>query len=294
MIPSEVFAKMPKSIISKSLFVTIEREKLFPLNFANNLRGKFRRAHFTIYKIGGKPGISCVCGIKRKFRTVGDEMADNLQPIMSYLDSNKKCHITDLMRHFRALCRNDEKISVKHENQGVYTESGVTHSATVPENKEDGSNNESVGEEHEAIVKTGDEKSDEANVETAQSDSNERSEKNAVSISESNINNSDVDSGKVCKSRSSPLTMDEVLSGLHWLIQEGYVAEFEDGTLLSTEFMPKPSNKGSVQDGVANDNGTDGNSPDDSVLQKEEAVDGIMQNDTESLASESEENKSES
>ena len=294
-VPGEVFAKMPKGIISKSLFVTIEREKLFPLNFANNLRGKFRRAHFTIYKIGGKPGISCVCGIKRKFRTVGDEMADNLQPIMSYLDSNKKCHITDLMRHFRKICGNGEKTSVKHENQDVYTENGVTPSVTESENKEEGSNNESVGEEHEAIGQIGDEKSDEANVETAQSDSSERSENNAVSISESNTNNSDVDSGKVCKSGSSQLTMDEVLSGLHWLIQEGYVAEFEDGTLLSTEFMPKPSNKCSVQDVAVNDEGADGNSSDDSALQKEdENVDGVTQSGTESLASESEENKSES
>ena len=89
--------------------------------------------------------------------------------------------------------------------------------------------------------------------------------------------------------------MDEVLSGLHWLIQEGYVAEFEDGTLLSTEFMPKPSNKCSVQDVAVNDEGADGNSSDDSALQKEdENVDGVTQSGTESLASESEENKSES
>ena len=91
------------------------------------------------------------------------------------------------------------------------------------------------------------------------------------------------------------MTMDEVLSGLHWLIQEGYVAEFEDGTLLSTEFMPKPSNKCSVQDVAVNNEGPDDNSPDNSVLRKkDESVDGTTQNDTESLASEPEANKSES
>lgn len=291
-IPGEVFANMPKGIISKSLFVTIEREKLFPLNFANNLRGKFRRAHFTIYKIGGKPGISYVCGIKRKFRIVGDEMADNLQPIISYLDSNKKCHITDLMRYFRTLCGNGEKISVKHENQDVHTEGGVTPPVTESENREGSLNNESFGEEQEAIDQNVDEKPDEANVEAAKDDSIERSEYNVSSTSESGADNNDTDSGKACKSGSSPLAMDEVLSGLHWLIQEGYVAEFEDGTLLSTEFMPKPSNNGSIKDGSVNDEGADNNNPDNSALQKED--ESVAQSDTESLASESEANKIES
>ena len=180
----------------------------------------------------------------------------------------------------------------EHENSDANTKNDVAHFSTESWNKEEGYNNESVGKEREAVDQNVDEKSDGENVEIDQSDSIERSENNAVPISESNFNNSDVDSGKVCKSGSGPLTMDEVLSWLHWLIQEGYVAEFEDGTLLSTEFMPKPPNKGSVQDGAVNDEGADSNSPDNLVSQKED--ENVTQSNTEPLASDPEENNNKS
>jgi hypothetical protein len=174
-ISGETFAKMPRTSLSKSIFVTIEREKAFPLKFSNNFRGRLRRAGFTIYKIRGKSGISYISGIKRKFRTEGDVFADDIQKIISCIDANPKISIASLYL------------------QCVSSPAGAAISADekLPE----------------SAAKFRNEPADVANF-----------------LSEE-VHSGDTEQQKF-------------LRNLHWLIREGYIAEFENGTLISTEIMP--------------------------------------------------------
>ena len=86
---------MPRGIIRKSLFAVWGKEKTFPLNLANNLRGKLKKANLFMYKIGAK-GISYVCGVKRKFRNAGDVFDEKLQTIVDCIDSNQGVKLADL------------------------------------------------------------------------------------------------------------------------------------------------------------------------------------------------------
>lgn len=89
-ITGAAFQDMPKGLLSKSIFTLLLREKKFPLNFANNLRGKLRRARFTIYKVTlGKSKIACTCAVKRKFRSIDDTFEENIQTIIDFIDTHK-------------------------------------------------------------------------------------------------------------------------------------------------------------------------------------------------------------
>lgn len=93
------FMNMPRGVLSKSIFTLLMREKKFPLKFSNNLRGKLRRAHFTIYKVQSeksKTKIACICAVKRKFRSTEDKFEDGIQKIIDFIDAHQGVKISDL------------------------------------------------------------------------------------------------------------------------------------------------------------------------------------------------------
>ncbi|MEO6567601.1 MAG: hypothetical protein ABIO94_02460, partial [Opitutaceae bacterium] len=65
----------------------LERQRRFPLDTANALRGRLRREHFTIFKKGSK-GVSYVCAVKRKFRIPGQTFADSIGNLISFIENN--------------------------------------------------------------------------------------------------------------------------------------------------------------------------------------------------------------
>ncbi|MEO7413781.1 MAG: hypothetical protein ABIZ81_10515 [Opitutaceae bacterium] len=65
----------------------LERQRRFPLDTANALRGRLRREHFTIFKKGSK-GVSYVCAVKRKFRVPGQTFADSIGNLISFVENN--------------------------------------------------------------------------------------------------------------------------------------------------------------------------------------------------------------
>ncbi|MDE6432241.1 MAG: hypothetical protein K2L13_02490 [Opitutales bacterium] len=93
------FMSMPRGILSKSIFSLLMQEKRFPLGFSNNLRGKLRRAHFTIYKVqSGKSKIACICAVRRKFRAVDDKFEGEIQVIIDYIDNHPNVKISELYK----------------------------------------------------------------------------------------------------------------------------------------------------------------------------------------------------
>jgi hypothetical protein len=179
-VAGETFARMPRNLLSKSIFVLVGREKSFPLNFANNLRGRLGRSGFAIYKIGSKPGISYVSGIRRKFRQPGDTFTDDIQKIIAIIDANPKISITSLCLQYTQGCAGNLSDGVEKESIQV-----PQAPASIPQEPSNGMESAAVSPLNSAKESVG----------------------------------------------------QEFFKNLHWLIREGYVIEFEDGALVSTEII---------------------------------------------------------
>jgi hypothetical protein len=80
-------ALMPDGEIRNAIEGALERQRRFPLDTANALRGRLRREHFTIFKKGSK-GVSYVCAVKRKFRVPGQVFSENIGNLISFIEAH--------------------------------------------------------------------------------------------------------------------------------------------------------------------------------------------------------------
>ena len=90
---------MPPGEIRHAIEGALERQRRFPLDTANALRGRLRREHFTIFKKGSK-GVSYVCAVKRKFRVPGQTFADSIGALISYIEKNPMVRASELAPKF--------------------------------------------------------------------------------------------------------------------------------------------------------------------------------------------------
>ena len=79
--------RMPMGRIRRNMEEAIRKEKRFPIETANNMRGKLRRSGFAVYKRGSK-GYAFVSLIKRKFLTEGETLAERPQKIFDFVLMN--------------------------------------------------------------------------------------------------------------------------------------------------------------------------------------------------------------
>ena len=78
---------MPRGEILAAIEGAYERQLRFPLDTANQLRGRLRREHFTIFKKGSK-GVSYVCAVKRKFRVTGQVFGESIGSLISFIEEH--------------------------------------------------------------------------------------------------------------------------------------------------------------------------------------------------------------
>ncbi|MSU24722.1 MAG: hypothetical protein EXS32_12985 [Opitutus sp.] len=90
---------MPPGEIRRAVEGALERQRKFPLDTANALRGRLRREHFTIFKKGSK-GVSYVCAVKRKFRVPDQTFADSIGALISFIEANPMMRASELPRKF--------------------------------------------------------------------------------------------------------------------------------------------------------------------------------------------------
>jgi len=91
--------KLPRGALRDSIFGWREQQQRFPLETANNLRGRLRRMHFTIYKRGSK-GASYVCAVKRKFRNPQTRLAESLQELIDFIEKHANINVSELPEQF--------------------------------------------------------------------------------------------------------------------------------------------------------------------------------------------------
>jgi hypothetical protein len=86
---------LPPGEIRRAIEGQIERQRRFPLDTANALRGRLRREGFTIFKKGSK-GISYVCAVKRRFRVPGQSFAESIGSLIGFIETNPMISMRDL------------------------------------------------------------------------------------------------------------------------------------------------------------------------------------------------------
>jgi len=90
---------MPVGEIRRAIEGALERQRRFPLDTANALRGRLRREHFTIFKKGSK-GVSYVCAVKRKFRVPGQTFADSISALITFIEAHPMVRASELAAKF--------------------------------------------------------------------------------------------------------------------------------------------------------------------------------------------------
>jgi len=90
---------LPPGEIRRAIEGSLDRQRRFPLDTANALRGRLRREHFTIFKKGSK-GVSYVCAVKRKFRVPGQTFSDSIGALISFIEANPMVKAGELGRKF--------------------------------------------------------------------------------------------------------------------------------------------------------------------------------------------------
>jgi hypothetical protein len=98
--PGALAATLPEnSFIRQAVIDYRDRQLHFPLDTANHLRGRLRRAQFCIYKRGSK-GATLVCGTKRKLRMPGQTFNDSINGLINFLEHNEGCKNEHLLTQY--------------------------------------------------------------------------------------------------------------------------------------------------------------------------------------------------
>ena len=95
----KIAESLPDGEIRHAIEGALERQRRFPLDTANALRGRLRREHFTIFKKGSK-GVSYVCAVKRKFRVPGQTFADSIGALISFIEAHPMIKASELATKF--------------------------------------------------------------------------------------------------------------------------------------------------------------------------------------------------
>jgi hypothetical protein len=98
----KLIEKLPVGEIRRALEGHVERQRRFPLDTANALRGRLRRESFTIFKKGSR-GVSYVCAVKRRFRIPGQVFSETITKLIDFIEKNPMVHMKDLPKSFLAI-----------------------------------------------------------------------------------------------------------------------------------------------------------------------------------------------
>jgi hypothetical protein len=120
---------LPQGELRRTIEGALERQRRFPLDTANALRGRLRREGFTIFKKGSK-GISYVCAVKRKFRVPGQTFSDSIGALISFIEAHPMIKASDLSEKFLGFAA-PAKAAAPVEGADVATEAAVAPALTA-------------------------------------------------------------------------------------------------------------------------------------------------------------------
>lgn len=201
---------LPKGDIRRSVETYVEQQLHFPLEAANNIRGRLRRHKFTVYKKGSK-GVSFVCAVKRKFRETTTVFTDSIRDLIEFIEKQPEVHASKLPKLYIDIDTEKQK-----PEELKMTEAEVAAAAEAKK---------AAAEAAEAAGETPVETTPE--VATVDAD--------AAASTEA--------TPKVELTKEEQTKLNQLMVDLRWLITEGYVTEYGDGRLYAAPPMPEPKKK---------------------------------------------------
>lgn len=206
---------LPKGDVRRSVETYVEQQLHFPLEAANNIRGRLRRHKFTVYKKGSK-GVSFVCAVKRKFRDAQTVFTDSIRDLIDFVEKHPDVQASKLPKLYINIDTEKQK-----PEELKMTEAEVAAAAEVKKlAAEAAAAAEAAGEtpaEPEALPE----------VATVDAD--------AAASTEA--------TPKVELTKEEEAKLNQLMIDLRWLITEGYVTEYGDGRLFAAPPMPEPKKK---------------------------------------------------
>lgn len=262
--------QLPQGTLRRSIEVYIQQQIRFPLDTANNIRGRLRRHKFTVYKKGSK-GISYVCAVKRKFRDSKTAFSPSIQSLIEFIEKHPNVSASELPKlHIGIDTEKQKPAKLEMDEVEVATEPLEPKETTV----------ESEGEATTAEVQV-------AVSDTAAS-ANTKTATETISVDG--------------LAEAGQEHLKQLILDLRWLIFEGYVTEYGDGSLFAQppipEAKPKETSKkdafaqadeaeATVDENGANDAKLETQS--DETISEEGQEDEVVSEETNEVASEVEE-----
>jgi len=204
---------LPQGDIRRSVEAYVEQQLHFPLDAANNIRGRLRRHKFTVYKKGSK-GVSYVCAVKRKFREAGSSFTDSIRHLIEFIESNPNTPASKLPKLYIGIDTEKQKPEVL-----AVTEAEVAAAAAAKQVAE-------AEKEKEAATQA--EPAPEAST--------------PVGAAPDAAASTDA-TPTAALSEEEQKRLNQLMLDLRWLITEGYVTEYGDGRLFAPPPMPEPKKK---------------------------------------------------
>ena len=201
--------RLPKGDIRRSVEAYVESQKHFPLDSANNIRGRLRRHKFAVYKKGSK-GASFVCAVKRKFRDSKTVFTESIGDLIDFIEKHPEIPASKLPSEYVGIDTQRQKPEVLK-----MTEAEVEAAAKA----------KAEAAESEAIA-------------AAAADSLEGEAVEATPTITKDATASTEAQAKVELSEEDQKKLRQLMLDLRWLITEGYVTEYGDGRLFAPPPMP--------------------------------------------------------
>ena len=232
--------RMPRGDLRRSVELYCEQQQRFPLDTANNLRGRLRRHNFTVYKKGSK-GVSFVCSVKRKFRDESTVFSDSIQGLITFIEANQEIIASKLPKAYLGI--DAEKLSAE-KPKAAAVEPAAEATEAPAEATEITETAEAATEATEAPAETPAETT-EAPAEVAETpaeavaETTESTEAAEAPVAEA----APVEETVSILSDEEKACLNTLMSDLRWLVREGYVTEYGDGRLFASAIIPKPKKK---------------------------------------------------
>ena len=210
--------RLPKGDIRRSVESYVESQKHFPLDSANNIRGRLRRHKFAVYKKGSK-GVSFVCAVKRKFRDSKTVFTESIGDLIDFIEKHPDLPASKLPNEYIGIDTEKQKPEALK-----MTEAEVEAAAKAK------------AEAAEVEAKAAEVDSTEGETVEAPEKASELDE--AAATIANDASTSTEAQPKVELSEGDQKKLRHLMLDLRWLITEGYVTEYGDGRLFAPPPMP--------------------------------------------------------
>ena len=198
--------RLPKGAIRRSVESYIEQQLHFPLDSANNIRGRLRRHKFAVYKKGSK-GVSFVCAVKRKFRDSKTVFTPSIQGLIEFIEQHPNTPASKLPKLYINIDTEKQQPAKLEMTEAEIAAAAAAEAAAIAEASE------AASIEAAAVAPAPD----------------------AAASTEA--------TPKLELSEDEQKQLNQLMLDLRWLIVEGYVTEYGDGRLFAAPPMPEAKPK---------------------------------------------------